>query len=158
MSRSGSEVVPPLMWPAMCGLASRTASARIAHEPGSDGPPVWNVETIPFARPHATIGAASAPVFTDPRPISPMRRTPAAAISAKSASTIPSSRIGAPARTLTPPGRRLAYAVDGAIASALRPTMSFGRPGRCGSPAEIIVVTPPWSPDSMKSDVRWRGV
>ena len=36
--------------------------------------------------------------------------------------------------------------------------MSFGRPGRCTSPAEIMVVTPPWSPDSMKSTVRWRGV
>src|SRR5262245_54808001 len=36
--------------------------------------------------------------------------------------------------------------------------MSLGRPGRCTSPAEIIVVTPPWSPDSMKSTARWRGV
>ena len=45
-----------------------------------------------------------------------------------------------------------------AIASAFSPTTSFGRPGTCGSPAEIIVVTPPWSDDSMKSTVRWRGV
>src|SRR5712692_2249741 len=44
------------------------------------------------------------------------------------------------------------------IASALRPTMSFGRPGRCTSPAEIAVVTPPFIIESMKSMVRWRGV
>src|SRR5262252_466444 len=36
--------------------------------------------------------------------------------------------------------------------------MSLGRPGRCTSPAEIMVVRPPLSPDSMKSTVRWRGV
>ena len=36
--------------------------------------------------------------------------------------------------------------------------MSFGLPGRWTSPAEIIVVTPPWSDDSMKSKVRCRGV
>ena len=36
--------------------------------------------------------------------------------------------------------------------------MSLGRPGRCTSPAEIIVVMPPLRPDSMKSIVRWRGV
>src|SRR5690349_9051011 len=44
------------------------------------------------------------------------------------------------------------------MARALSPTMSFGRPGRCTSPAEIMVVMPPLSPDSMKSMVRWRGV
>jgi hypothetical protein len=36
--------------------------------------------------------------------------------------------------------------------------MSLGRPGRCTSPAEIMLVMPPWSPDSMKSTVRCRGV
>src|SRR5215472_1971192 len=36
--------------------------------------------------------------------------------------------------------------------------MSLGRPGRCTSPAEIMTVRPPLSPDSMKSTVRWRGV
>src|SRR5690242_16780351 len=36
--------------------------------------------------------------------------------------------------------------------------MSLGLPGRCTSPAEIMVVTPPLRPDSMKSIVRWRGV
>ena len=108
MSRSGREVVPPLTWPAISGAASRTASAPIAPEPGRDGPPVWKVDVIPNERAQATIGAASAPVLTDPNPISPMRLTPAAAISAKSACTMPSSRIGAPAWTLTPPGRTFA--------------------------------------------------
>ncbi len=36
--------------------------------------------------------------------------------------------------------------------------MSLGRPGRCASPAEIMVVIPPLRPESMKSMVRWRGV
>src|SRR5438093_4442726 len=36
--------------------------------------------------------------------------------------------------------------------------MSFGRPGRCTSPAEMTDVTPPCSPDSMKLSVCWRGV
>src|SRR6266545_5375637 len=36
--------------------------------------------------------------------------------------------------------------------------MSLGRPGRWTSPAEIMVVIPPLSPDSMKSIVRCRGV
>ena len=106
MSASDSDVVPPLMWPAMSGFASRTASAPIAFDPGIDGPPVWNVDTIPYARAQPTIGAASAPVLTEPSPISPISLTPPAAISAKSASTSPCSRIGAPARTLTPPGRK----------------------------------------------------
>ena len=110
------------------------------------------------AAPSASIGAASAPVFTEPRPTSPIRLTPAAASSAKSASSSPSSRIGAPAWTLTPAGRTLANALTATIASALSPTMSLGRPGRWTSPAEIIEVTPPCSSDSMKSVVRWRGV
>src|SRR3990172_3387137 len=44
------------------------------------------------------------------------------------------------------------------MASALSPTTSLGRPGRWTSPAEIMVVSTPLSPDSMKSNVRWRGV
>src|SRR6185295_967906 len=44
------------------------------------------------------------------------------------------------------------------MASALSPTMSLGRPGRCTSPAEIMVVMPPLRPESMKSIVRCRGV
>ena len=52
MSASGRAVVPPLMWPTMSGRASSTTSARIALEPAIDGPPVWNVDTMPCcARP-----------------------------------------------------------------------------------------------------------
>ena len=152
------DVVPPLMWPTTSGLASSTTSALIGLLPAIDGPPVWIVTVMPCAFAHRTIGAASLPVFTEPRPISPTRRTPAAAISTKSASLMPSSRIGAPACTFTPPGRKFAYAFAATIASALRPTMSLGRPGRCTSPAEMAVVTPPCIPESMKSTVRCRGV
>src|SRR6185295_19334194 len=127
-------------------------------EPAMDGPPVWIVTVMPCALAQRTIGAASLPVFTEPRPISPTSFTPAAAISLKSASVRPSSKIGAPASTLTPPGRKFAYDFAATMASALRPTMSLGRPGRCTSPAEIAVVTPPCMAESMKSTVRWRGV
>ena len=68
MSASGSAVVPPLMWPTMSGRASSTTSARMALDPAIDGPPVWNVETMPCCRAQASIGAACAPVFTEPRP------------------------------------------------------------------------------------------
>ena len=44
------------------------------------------------------------------------------------------------------------------IASALRPTISFGRPGKCTSPAEIIVVTPPFNVDSIHPIWFCRGV
>src|SRR5438552_4612999 len=152
------DVVPPLMWPTTSGAASSTTSALIGLLPAIEGPPVWMVTVMPWARAQRTIGAASLPVFTEPRPISPTRRTPAAAISAKSPSVMPSSRMGAPASTFTPPGRKLAYAFAATMASALRPTMSLGRPGRCTSPAEIAVVTPPFMPESRKSIVRCRGV
>ena len=56
---------------------------------------------------------------------------------------MPFSMIGAPACTFTPPGRKLWNARCAVMASALTPTMSRGRPGRCTSPAEIMVVTPP---------------
>ena len=45
-------------------------------------------------------------------------------------SSRPCSRIGAPARTFTPAGRTFANARCATIASALSPTMSFGRPGQ----------------------------
>src|SRR5438445_667791 len=152
------DVVPPLMWPTTSGAVSSTTSALIGLLPAIEGPPVWMVTVMPWARAQQTIGAAALSVFTEPRPISPTRRTPAAAISAKSPSVMPSSRMGAPAWTFTPPGRKFAYDFAATIASALRPTMSLGRPGRCTSPAEIAVVTPPFMPESMKSIVRWRGV
>ena len=78
----------------------------MALEPAIDGPPVWNVTVMPWVLAQATIGAAWAPVFTPPRPISPTSVTPASAMSAKSRSSNPSSRIGAPAWTLTPAGRK----------------------------------------------------
>ena len=108
ISRSLMEVVPPLMWPTTWGAASRTTSALMGLEPAIEGPPVWIVTVMPCCLAHFTMGAASWPVRTEPRPISPTRRTPARAISAKSSSTRPSSRIGAPAWTLTPAGRRFA--------------------------------------------------
>src|SRR3546814_15292607 len=36
--------------------------------------------------------------------------------------------------------------------------MSLGRPGRCTSPAEIMVVTPPLRNDSIQLSWLWRGV
>src|SRR5215831_14957533 len=111
ISRSLMEVVPPLMWPTTCGSASSTTSALMGFDPAIDGPPVWMVTVMPCCFAQRTMGAASLPVFTDPRPISPTSFTPCLAISAK-----------------------------------------------CTSPAEIMVVRPPLSPDSMKSTVRWRGV
>ena len=150
MSSSDIGVVPPLTWPTMCGFASRTASAAIGFEPAIDGPPVWNVTVMPCCFAQATIGAACAPVLTLPSPISPTSVTPPAAISAKSCSSSPSSRIGAPALTFTPAGRRFAYAFAATIASAFSPMTSFGRPGRWTSPAEMTEVTPPCRPDSMK--------
>ena len=71
-----------------------------------EGPPVWMVTVIPCCFAHLTMGAASRPVRTEPRPISPTSFTPARAISAKSASVRPSSRMGAPAWTFAPPGRK----------------------------------------------------
>ena len=96
------------MCPTTSGSASSTTSPVIAFEPAIDGPPVWMVTVMPCFLAHFTIGAASLPVRTEPRPISPTSLTPARAISAKSSSTMPSSRIGAPACIFTPAGRWLA--------------------------------------------------
>src|SRR3989442_7177668 len=97
------------MWPTTSGAASRTTSALMGLEPAIEGPPVWMVTVIPCVLAQRTIGAASLPDLTEPSPISPTSLTPAAAISAKSFSTMPSSRMGAPAWTFTPPGRKFAY-------------------------------------------------
>ena len=65
--------------------------------------------TMPCCRAHSSIGAASAPVFTEPRPTSPTRLTPAARqLREVLPPRGPSSRIGAPACTFTPAGRTLA--------------------------------------------------
>jgi hypothetical protein len=71
---------------------------------------------------------------------------------------MPFSMIGAPASTFTPPGRKLSKARCAVIASAFRPTMSFGRPGRCTSPALTIVVTPPCIVLSIQPSWFCRGV
>src|SRR5512145_1407721 len=113
---------------------------------------------MPCLRAQATIRRASSPAFTEPRPTSPSRVTPASASSRKSASVMPFSSTGAPASTFTPPGRKLWNARCAVIASAFRPTMSFGRPGRCTSPAEIMVVTPPLSVESIQPSWFCRGV
>ena len=71
---------------------------------------------------------------------------------------MPFSMTGAPASTFTPPGRKLSKARCAVMASAFRPTMSLGRPGRCTSPAEIMVVTPPFMVESIQPSWLWRGV
>src|SRR6218665_229657 len=71
---------------------------------------------------------------------------------------MPFSMTGAPASTFTPPGRKLSKGGWGVMANAFRPTMSLGRPGRCTSPAEIMVVTPPCMVESIQPIWPWRGV
>ena len=75
---------------------------------------------------------------------------------------MPFSITGAPASTLTPPptpaARMPSNARCAVIASALMPTTSFGRPGRCTSPADTMVVTPPCRHDSIQPSWFWRGV
>ena len=112
MSASDSDVVPPLMCADDVRVAPRGPRPRRSRSSRrSTGRRCGYVETMPSARAQATIGAALRPVLTDPSPISPMRLTPAAAISAKSSSTSPSSRIGAPACTLTPAGPQVLRSV-----------------------------------------------
>ena len=113
---------------------------------------------MPCLRAQATIFLASSPAFTVPRPTSPSSFTPAFASSAKSCSSMPFSITGAPACTLTPPGRNASKLRCAVIASAFRPTMSLGRPGRCTSPAEIMVVTPPLRNESIQPSWLCRGV
>ena len=71
---------------------------------------------------------------------------------------MPGSITGAPAITLTPPGRKLSNARCAKIAIALTPTTSRGRPGMCTSPAEIMVVTPPLRKLSIQPIWFCRGV
>ena len=71
---------------------------------------------------------------------------------------MPFSITGAPACTFTPPGRKPSKARCAVMASALTPTTSLGRPGRCTSPAEIMVVTPPWRKLSIQLSCCCRGV
>ena len=101
---------------------------------------------------------AVSPALTEPRPTSPSSFTPASARSLKSFSSMPCSITGAPPCTFTPEGRKFSYQRWEAIASAFSPTMSFGRPGRCTSPAEIMVVTPPCRQESIQLICDCRGV
>ncbi|MCC2666002.1 MAG: hypothetical protein K0S35_3924 [Geminicoccaceae bacterium] len=146
------------MWPITSASASSTTSASISPEPGIEGPPVWIVLWMPYLRAQATICLASSPRLTPPSPTSPSSLTPASAMSLKSSSTMPCSSTGAPACSLTPPGRKFENARCAVIASALTPTTSLGRPGRWTSPAEIMVVTPPWRKLSIQFSWLWRGV
>ena len=116
------------------------------------------ITRMPLACAQRVISAATPASFTPEMPISPTRSTPEAAISRKSACVRPGSSSTAPACTFTPEGRRFANDAWAKIASAFTPAGSVGLPGVCGSPAEIIVVTPPWRYESMKSACRWRGV
>ena len=95
-----------------------------------DGPPVWMVTVMPCFLAHRTMGAASLPVLTEPSPISPTSLTPARAISAKSSSTMPSSRMGAPACTLTPAGRSVRVGLGGHDGQRLQPHDVLGPPGQ----------------------------
>ena len=144
MSASGSAVVPPLTWPTMSGRASSTTSARIALEPAIDGPPVWNVDTMPCV-PRPGEHRRRLRRRSSRSPGRPRRRalTPAAASSAKSC--LLEAQLedrGAGVDLHARPGGRWRTPARATIASALSPTMSFGRPGRWTSPAEIIEVTP----------------
>ena len=77
MSASGSDVVPPLMWPTMSGAPRGRRPRRSRSSPRSTGRRCGTSTIIPCVRAQATIGAASAPVLTEPSPISPMSVTPA---------------------------------------------------------------------------------
>ena len=113
---------------------------------------------MPYLRAQATILRAVGPSFTPPRPTSPRKRTPAAASSWKSCSSMPGSITGAPAWTFTPLARKFENVRCAAIASAFSPTMSRGRPGVCTSPAETMVVTPPCRQESIQPSWFCRGV
>ena len=60
--------------------------------------------------------------------------------------------------TLAPEGRKLANVRCAVMASALTPMGSLGRPGRCTSPAETNVVTPPLTHESIQPSWFCRGV
>ncbi len=157
-SEKGREVGPPFMWAATSASTSSTTSAPIREDPGMECPPVWVIDVMPYLRAQAIILRPVVPSFTVPRPTSPTSVTPASASSLKSFSSRPCSRMRAPARTFMPVGEKFAKARCAVIASALTPITSRGRPGRCTSPAETSVVTPPCSVESIQPSWFWRGV
>ena len=87
---------PPLQWEATVGPVRMTSSALTGELPGIEVPPVCIATLKPYLLAISTRGAASAGDLTEPSPISPTSHTPSRAISAKSASTSPCSRISAP--------------------------------------------------------------
>ena len=104
--------------------------------------------TKPAAWATRTSGAASAWRSNAPKPTF-ASQTPSAASSGKSEGSSVGSTITEPPSTVTPPGRSRAKLRWAASASAFTPARSTGRPGRCTSEADIIIVTPPWSDDSI---------
>ena len=63
-----------------------------------------------------------------------------------------------PPSTFTPAGRTVSHERWAAIARALTPVRSLGRPGRCTSDADIIMVTAPCIELSIQPIIDWRGV
>jgi len=143
-SWSGIAVGPPLMWETTSGLVLMTSSAVTVELPGMEVPPVCIWTLNPYLWAHSTIGEASSGLLTDPRPISPTIQTPSLDKSSKSFSTRPFSRIRAPPSTFTLLGWAFSKLLWPTIARALVPEGSLGRPGVWHSPAEIMVVTPPF--------------
>ena len=71
----------------------------------------------------------------------------------------PGSSTTEPAFTFMPLGWKPAKHLAAAMASAFDAAGSCGRPGACTpSPADTTLVIPPWTYESRKSTVFWRGV
>ena len=134
MSRSDMDVVPPLMWPTMCG-------SRLEHGVGGDrarardrrARPCGYVTVIPCCLgPGDHRRRLARPSSREPRPISPTSVDAGGAPSRRSRAPRPARARGS-ARRRGPSPRRAgscAYALAATIASAFSPTMSFGRPGQ----------------------------
>ncbi len=116
------------------------------------------IDSSPISRHQSATRLASGPLATVPSPISPICRMPSAFSSSKTSRPKSSSATGAPAITFAPAGRKFWKQRCAVTASALTPIASFGRPGRCTSPAETSVVTPPFTPISIQPNWFWRGV
>ena len=123
-------VGPPLMWETTFGATVKISSAPTTEDPGIEVPPECIMTTMPLFLAQRHMAAASSGSFTDPNPTSPTTRTPWSAISSKSASVNPFSRITAPPSTFIPPGRTAAQERAAKIAKTFAPVASLGRPGR----------------------------
>ncbi|RJQ80814.1 hypothetical protein D5S19_24530 [Amycolatopsis panacis] len=143
-SANGSAVGPPLACPHTSGRNASNALPPSEAPPAALAPPAWHITVSPASRAQRTwstppIGSANAP-----KPYL-ARLTPVSASSRKSCSDSVGSISTAPARTRMPPGRYLLKHRCAAIASAFTPAASRGRPGTCTSPADTVVVMPPWT-------------